>query len=68
MDIDIMTLGTGITLLCLITLFIGALFGYFFWGVRNDKTEPEPPRIVESDVLKWERLEVSMEEAQRETP
>lgn len=65
-----MTLGTGITILCLITFFLGILFDVW---LRNDKAKKEPPRVVESDseyikrVLAWEELDVSSEQAQRES-
>ena len=62
---DIGTLITGAVILWLMTIFVAFGLGYGFGAYAP--VHKEPPRTVESDVLKWERLEVSIEQAQRES-
>ena len=62
---DIGTLITGAVILWLMTIFVAFGLGYGIGAYESE--HKEPPRIVESDVLKWERLEVSIEQAQKES-
>ena len=61
---DIGTLGTGIAILCGICFLLGILFDVW---MRNDKAEKKPVRVVESDPRTWDELQVSIEQAQKES-